>query len=580
MNLVWSQLIIEELVRNQVNLFCISPGHRSAPLVAAGAMSKKAICKAFIDERAAAYYAVGYSKNHVKNLTALICTSGTALANYFPAVIESFYSNIPLVILSGDRPPELREASSNQTIDQLKIFHKYCCFFADLPCPQDPMEALPLEYILTTIDDAIGRAKYHKAPVHINCMFREPFLDEYNTLLESHKDILPGRWLLNEEPYTRKIFPSFIPNDASINTVAEYISNSTAGFIIVGNIDQQKDTPAIRKIASKMKWPVHSDALSGMKDHEYSISHLDSMIKKSPILVDTVIFFGDRIISKDMFSFLEKNNNLHYIKVMDKNIRSDVTHNVSLQILTDISAFCNELEKKLYQIQYKAPIQLLRWAMQKEAKIKEVIRNEISKSNKNKINSFSAVTHLIHKRSQKFGLFGANSMSIRLINDFTKTSHQIMANRGASGIDGNIASALGYSYSIKKPVLLLIGDLALMHDLNSLYLLKKAEYPLLIILLNDRGGGIFSMLSVSKLKSYKNIFEDFFIVPQQVKFQHISASFDIAYHAVSSLKELKNIFLKIIQYSDQKKSCLVEIKIDQKENSTFLKRLYKKIKSI
>ena len=172
MNQLWGYLIIEELVRNGVDYFVISPGSRSTPLtvaVAQNQQAKKIIC---LDERAAGFHAIGYARA-TGNPAMLICTSGTAAANYFPAVIEAAMDNIPLIILSSDRPPELRQTGANQTINQVNLYGNYPTWQFDLPCPTAEINP---NVVLTTIDLAVSRARQATGGVvHLNCMFREPF---------------------------------------------------------------------------------------------------------------------------------------------------------------------------------------------------------------------------------------------------------------------------------------------------------------------------------------------------------------------------------------------------------------------
>ncbi|HLP60036.1 MAG TPA: 2-succinyl-5-enolpyruvyl-6-hydroxy-3-cyclohexene-1-carboxylic-acid synthase, partial [Candidatus Deferrimicrobium sp.] len=171
LNYIWSELIIEELIRNGVNLFCIAPGSRSAPLTVAAARHPKARTVIHYDERGLAFYALGYA-SVTRRPVALICTSGTAAANFFPAIIETSKKKLPLILLTADRPPELRETGALQTIDQIKMYGNYVRWFVDLPVP-DPQ--IKPETLLTTIDQAVFRSQDPlPGPVHLNCMFREP----------------------------------------------------------------------------------------------------------------------------------------------------------------------------------------------------------------------------------------------------------------------------------------------------------------------------------------------------------------------------------------------------------------------
>jgi 2-succinyl-5-enolpyruvyl-6-hydroxy-3-cyclohexene-1-carboxylate synthase len=176
-NHLWSSLIIEELIRNGVDYFCLAPGSRSSPLAVAVATNPRAKSFVHFDERALAFHALGYA-SAPRKACAVITTSGTAAANLFPAVIEASKKKLPLVILTADRPPELRYTGANQTIDQVKMFGDYVRWQFDMPCPTAD---IPANFVLTTIDQAVFRANGEvKGPVHINCMYREPLFDGNN----------------------------------------------------------------------------------------------------------------------------------------------------------------------------------------------------------------------------------------------------------------------------------------------------------------------------------------------------------------------------------------------------------------
>ena len=170
-NFLWTNLMVEELLRSGIDMFCLSPGSRSAPLaVAIGQLGEEKVITHF-DERGAAFHAIGYARATGKPAV-VVCTSGTAAANYFPAIVEASNDNLPLIILTADRPPELRDTGANQTIDQTKLYGDYVRWQFDMPCPD---EKISPEFVLTTIDQAVFRSCGNPSgPVHINCMFREP----------------------------------------------------------------------------------------------------------------------------------------------------------------------------------------------------------------------------------------------------------------------------------------------------------------------------------------------------------------------------------------------------------------------
>ena len=198
-NRLWANLIVEELVRSGVGLFVMAPGSRSTPLTTAVAAHPEARHRIHFDERGTAFFALGYARATGRP-AAWITTSGTAVANGFPAVVEASVDEVPLLLLTADRPPELRATGANQTIDQVKIFGGYVRWQFDLPAPSPDVRP---EVVLTTVDQAVYRTRRASAgPVHLNCMFREPFLpDKEQTYRRDVADL--GAWTQNAQPYTR-----------------------------------------------------------------------------------------------------------------------------------------------------------------------------------------------------------------------------------------------------------------------------------------------------------------------------------------------------------------------------------------
>src|SRR6185369_4205159 len=201
-NHLWSALIVEELVRSGVEYFCIAPGSRSAPLTVAVARHPKAKHFVHYDERALAFHALGYA-SAAKKPVVLICTSGTAGANFFPAIIEASKKKVPLIVLTADRPPELRQTGAVQTIDQTHLFGRYAKFFFQMPCPTVQIKP---EVVLTTVDQAVYQAVRNPSGVaHLNCMFRDPLApvktgENFNAYLKSI-----ASWNKNRKPYTQYV---------------------------------------------------------------------------------------------------------------------------------------------------------------------------------------------------------------------------------------------------------------------------------------------------------------------------------------------------------------------------------------
>ena len=325
-NTFFAQIIVEELIRNRVELFCISPGHRSAALAASIAFytTNKAGYRVFIDERSAAYFAIGFAKVgsfRKPRLVCLVCTSGTALMNYYPAVVEAYYANLPILILSADRPPELRETGANQTADQVKVFGRFVHYSVDLPCPgactggenfknfnENFNRNNNVDYFLRTIDYAVWQARHCAGPVHINCMFREPFLsqDNPNEVLSRNRSRLPGTWTQNGRPACDFSSTSYQPDQTNLTAAAEIISQTNRGVLLIGSGYFDESTKdSVKELVARLGWPVYPDTLTGGLESSYTctwFAHFCHEITQ----IETILILGDRFISKKIYEWIRE----------------------------------------------------------------------------------------------------------------------------------------------------------------------------------------------------------------------------------------------------------------------------------
>ena len=261
-NLYWSSLIIEELIRCGVELFCIAPGSRSSMLTVAAAENKRAKTLVHFDERGCGFYALGYA-SAAKKPVAIITTSGTAVANLFPSVIEASKKKIPLIILTADRPPELRYTGANQTIDQVKIFGDYVKWFFDFPTPTDEISP---KFVLTTIDQLVYRAQSETpGPVHINCMFREPLTPKESTYPKIIINQKIEDWLKQKSPFTIYHKSESKIRDKDIAALSAKLRNIKSGIIAVGKLSSKTEQDAALKLAHRLGWPIFADVTSGLR---------------------------------------------------------------------------------------------------------------------------------------------------------------------------------------------------------------------------------------------------------------------------------------------------------------------------
>ncbi|MDO8749042.1 MAG: 2-succinyl-5-enolpyruvyl-6-hydroxy-3-cyclohexene-1-carboxylic-acid synthase [Candidatus Omnitrophota bacterium] len=561
-NHLWGKLIIEELIRLGVEHFCIAPGSRSGPLVVAVAENRRAKSFIHFDERGLAYYALGYAASSGKP-ACLIATSGTAVANFFPAIIEASKKKLPLIILTADRPPELRNTGANQTIDQVKIFGDYARFFFDLPCPT---KEIPLETVVTTIDQAVYRARANfPGPVHINCMFREPLAPI------PEKGFTPGnlkplsRWLKNSLPWTRYTFYEKSLSSEELKNLAQELSAIKRGIIAVGKLRNEEEEKNVLILARILQWPVFADITSGLRlksNDEMVIHYFDQLLLEPALLArykpDGVLHLGGRLTSSRWYEFIKKITLISYITVLNHPLRNDPLHRVTTRIECSVSYFCGAIKQFLKQRKRNNFTAQLKKASER---VQQCLLAEIN-------GAASLTPGVLAQRistlpSQETGIFLANSMSIRIMDMFAgvnKNLCRVGANRGSSGIDGTIASAIGFTNGLGKPCVVLIGDLAFLHDLNSLALAKELKYPLVIIVINDRGGGIFSFLPIA---AFPSVFEKYFAAPHTFSFELAAGMFQIAYARVTTAREFADTYRGALE---KKGTTIIEIEANRDEN--------------
>ena len=573
-NHLWATLMIEELIRNGVNYFCIAPGSRSAPLTTAVALNKKSQSLVHFDERGLGFHALGYTSAKAK-ACCIITTSGTAAANLFPAIIEASKKKLPLIILTADRPAELRHTGAHQTIDQVKLYGEYVRWHFDMPVPN--IEINP-EFVLTTVDQAVHQATSSmKGPVHINCMYREPLAPlKIKNNFSSYLSTLQA-WLKSDRCYTYYTTPCHHIGKHDIETVVLEISKIKIGIIGGGKLSADEQ-PHVLKLAEKLNWPVFPDTVSGLRlgdTHRHVIHYFDQILLSEKSLneqPDGILHLGGRLTSKRWYQFIERVKPNHYMTVLNHPLRNDPLHRVTTRIQAPVGEFCQIIEK---QVSKRKPLPYLSRLAAINKKIHDLLCQNFE-ANENLTEPMVAriITEQIPKN---FGLFLSNSLPIREIDMYASNEHNkvsIASNRGASGIDGTVASAAGFSKGIDQPVILFIGDLALLHDLNSLAMFKEPEKPNVIIVLNNNGGGIFSFLPIAQ---FENIFERYFATPHGLEFSAVAQMFSLNYSQPKTKTQFARAFENAL---NTKITTLIEVMTHRALNVKIHKKMQKEIISM
>jgi len=568
----WGEWIVDEIVRHGTLCFCISPGSRSAPLTAAVARNDMAKAHIFYDERAASYFALGHARATGKP-SVLICTSGTAVANYLPAVIESSIEQIPLLVLTADRPPELRDTGANQAINQTHIFGTHVRWFFDPGCPGSEFTSSAL---ISTINHALCKTlRPLSGPVHLNLPFREPFFKNIES--EKSKDLQMMQETKNNFHFAvpRKILPK--------EEILELIKNRPeSGILSIGRVPSDS-LESLRKLAKELAWPVFADVTSGLRlgsNCPNRITYYDQLLNddliSSNLEIEAVWHIGFPPTSKRWLTCWETSPALQMVWIADHSERHDQSHNFHWIIEADIAEFCDSLVQELKKdnlIAFNCS-KTQKW-LQVSTKAGDLIEEYFSENlENNKINEFALVRRLTLIIPETHVFFIGNSLPVRavdMVGSGNGADIPTALNRGASGIDGLIASACGYSSGMKRPVTLLIGDLSALHDLNSFKLLADSSKPVLMVLLNNQGGGIFSFLPIA---SQKDIFEPFFAAPHNLNFRSVSSMFNLNYFNPESISTFEKDFSKALKAN---KSAVIEIFSEREKNTQHIKILRQKI---
>ena len=567
-NLDVAQLLVEELTRLGITQFVISPGSRSTPLTVAVARHSKAKTTVHYDERGAAFYALGHAR--ATGIPAvLICTSGTAVANYLPAVVEASMDNVPLIVLSADRPPELIDMGANQAIFQQNIYGVYPRLTQNIP-PPDP--ATSESSILSLIDALFDASTGNRpGPVHLNCQFREPLLPDNPQSIE-HATVEID-WLQGDSRFTEQPIRTFPHQMDMIESIAKNFEESKRGLIIVGRSVDKKYNTDILRLAETSKLPILPDVQSQLRfnGHKQIINHFDLALLSEELYQskpDFIVHFGGAYTSKRLLNYVN-DSAIYYISVKETPERIDPNNQVSIEIITNIGAFCQSFNAPKIGLNDQ-------WLNTWQRLEKRTAGSLIHLLNNQSQLSEPATSYQLSKLiPSNHALMLANSMSIREMEMFAAPGHfqgKIFANRGSSGIDGLLATSAGYGAGSGAPVTVLIGDLAFLHDLNSLQLIKISEQPIIIIVINNDGGGIFSFLPV---KNEADVFEPFFGTPHGLTLEHAASMFDLSYSNPADMDEFQTIYTSA---TNRGESILIELITDRGENHRFHQRIFEDLR--
>lgn len=567
-NSLWGAVTAEVLYRLGMRHAVISPGSRSTPLTFAFSRHPGLKTIPVLDERSASFFALGLAKQ-THQPVAVVCTSGTAAANYYPAVVEARMSRAPLIILTADRPPELRECHSGQTIDQLKLYGTYPRWQVELSLPSAQAERL--RYLRQTLIHAFERAQYPvPCPVHLNMPFRDPLAPTAGEKLSEAQTGNLDQLISSVSPP-----PEVRLRFHGVERYEKLFSSHTQGLIVAGPV--QPDNPAryteaVGNLAAATGWPVFSDALSPLRNHAVSGMHLissyDILLRSRKLAAqlrpDAVVSIGPLPTSKVLRAWLERLR-VETLVIDPGPENVDALHRDAVHCRAGIEEFVENLAAA----RSKPTEYALQWSEAEKA-AGRLLDDELKNC---AFNFEGKISWLLSQSLPKnTSLFIANSMPVRDAEYFWRPNNRALQpyfNRGANGIDGTLSTALGVAHGGRSAVML-TGDLAFLHDINGLLIKDQFKGHLTIILINNNGGGIFEALPIS---GFEPPFEEYFATPQNVDFGKQAAAYGLDYKLVDNMEDLSGLLKKLPKSGIR----ILEIRTDRKKDMPWRRGLFRKI---
>jgi len=504
-NLAFSCALVAEFQAAGVEAAVVCPGSRSTPLALAIAGQQGLRHSMHLDERNAAFHALGHAKASGRPVI-LVCTSGTAGANFLPAVAEASHARVPLLVLTADRPPELRAWGAAQTMEQRTLYSGFARWIEESPCPSEMggNETYARALARRAVAEATGPAP---GPVHLNLPFREPLAPE--------KVDLASRPAAAPVGVTR---PVVSLRDAA-GGLARQLRAVERGVLVFGpDVCDELNVAGAIELAGSLGWPVLADPASGLRSGAAlgGLVHGADLLLREPTIAaalepQLVLRFGSLPTSKAIASWLASHPVTQTWLVDPAGAHRDPQHRVTRVLRSDASQLASLLDDSTPPSAATAAWRE-RWLGAGQAAL-AVIEETLSRDPR--LLAPQLARSLWSALPAEAVLYVANSMPIRELDAFAGPRDApllVLANRGVNGIDGQVSCALGAAAALDRPTLLWCGDLAFLHDLSGLLAGRLHSADLTIVVSNDDGGGIFEYLPVARSLP-RAVFEPMFAVP-------------------------------------------------------------------
>lgn len=518
-------VLIDEMVRCGVRHACLSPGSRSAPLAMALADDDRIELHVVIDERSASFLALGIAKA-TRRAVPVVCTSGTAPANLFPAIVEAHHSRTPLLVLTADRPPELRHTGASQTIDQIKMFGDPVRWFCEVGIPEDAPHSNA--YWRSTMARAVAVAEGSPAgPVHLNLAFRDPLVPDGTGFGSDLKGRTGGApWATVATPVRTEL------DRSALEDLVQRVSGK-GGLVVAGagHHTSPGQKSAVHGLAEQLGWPLLAEAASGLRHGDNTVTAYDACLKVSEWAErhepEVVLRFGSVTLSKSLARSLRTADQ---ILIEPDGWWLDPDRDIG----TLLRMTAEDLAEALRGHVASVPDEWAESWLDADKRAAAAIDSLLDARGMTEPGTARALVRALPARSN---LVVSSSMPLRDIEAFAPKRDDVrfLSNRGANGIDGFVSTAIGVAISTPGPTYALCGDLSFLHDQNGLAALRNSRAPVRFIVINNNGGGIFSFLPQAR---FPERFEQIFGTPHGIDLEKVAAVYELDYVHVTDLAEL------------------------------------------
>ena len=562
---------IDELARSGMRAACTSPGSRSAPLALTLARDPRLRCYSHIDERCAGFFALGLAKASGLPV-AVTCTSGTAAAELLPAAIEAREARVPLLLLTADRPPELRENGAGQAIDQLKLFGSAAKWFFEVGTHEATPERL--RWMRTLACRAYAATlKGRPGVVHLNFPLREPLVTDA-PLPEDTSARAGNTPYVRRRPLSTRELGHF-GGEEDLDVLRELTNGARRGIVVAGRDERVlagwSPGEATAAFAASAGWPLLADPLSGARNGSAAIAHYDALLRderfSATLMPDMVLRVGDLPVSKPLRSWLAGLTETRQIALDREAAWQDPDSVLCDSLALDPAAVLGPLAKA--GLPTAESDWLARWHSADELAA-EAIHLALAD---NQLSEPRIASELGVLLPQEATLFVASSMPVRDIETFWPVRDdppRVLCNRGANGIDGIVSSAFGAAAADQGPVVLLIGDVALAHDIGGLLAARRLKLKLTIVLLDNGGGGIFDFLPIAETEMAREVQGDadlytrHIATPTGLSFEDAASLYALEHQRVEDVASFRRALERAIAHE---RSSIVEVRGEREINA-------------